>query len=165
MHHDWLRYCYWHRILHETILWNNSVCNVRWCMRIAKSKHLACMQGSIDQKGVLWIALDKFTFWNICFTSEWVNFGMSSEGMSQSLVIIQHAKCLQISIFQNFNDICTLQQRKHPALQNNWKAWWSYLMMYDATKFSAFPVPFRQLSICFSSSMQHINTNIQSKKE
>ena len=41
-------------------------------------------------------------FYKDVFTSEWVNFWMSSKGMRQSLVIIQHAKSLKISILQNF---------------------------------------------------------------
>ena len=38
-------------------------------------------------------------------TRSWVNFWVCSEGVGQSLVIIHHAKSLQVPIFQDFDDI------------------------------------------------------------
>ena len=79
--------------------------------------------------------LQTFSMW-VVFTSKWVNFWMSREGMTQSLVIIQHAKSLKISIFENFDSIYKrwmdyLTKKKEKAkinLCNDLKHLWCYLV-------------------------------------
>lgn len=74
-------------------------------MCIAKCKHLTCMQEYYCLIKLICQISKLNSLFKDEFTSKWVNFWMSSKGMAQSLVIVQHAKSLQIPIFKNFNSI------------------------------------------------------------
>lgn len=85
-------------------------------MRIAKCKHLACIRYSISYIGKFPYRGRLNIFDENVLTSERVNLWMSSEGMLQSLVIIQQANCLQISIFQNFENIYIMQPTEFSSM-------------------------------------------------
>ena len=84
MHLDRLWYYYWYRVMHETILGNYSVSDIWWWIWTAKCKHLAYMEGFCKLKGLFHHNELLSFFYKDVFTSEWVNFWMSSKGMRQS---------------------------------------------------------------------------------
>lgn len=104
MHHDRLWYSNWNWVMHNAIFRDHSVCEIRWRMRIAECKHFAYRESPwqfiMSTEIVTCFSREK---WRL--TRNRVNFRVSSEGVGQSLVIIYHAKSLQVSIFQNFDDI------------------------------------------------------------